>query len=340
VLTSSPSVVNGMVYIGSVAPGTREGGSLHAVDAQSGIEAWRLATALGDGIFTSPAIAAGMVVAGSYDGIVIAADVATGAERWQFQAESYFLSSPALVEGRAHLADGAGHLYALDAITGEEHWRAVVGESGDRALGTPAVARNVVYCVDAARRVGESTFLRAYDAATGEERWRFEAERELHLRATAVVAGDVVYVATRESLVLAVDLHSGEEIMRYDAGSATRTELAVVNGLIYVGTEDGDFHAIDLDTGERRWSRQLSDEAKPISPPTVADGIVYVGDTGGGMHALDAATGDERWSAGVGSLRSSPAVTGGVLYVGSNEGSLRAVGGDGAQSPIRTRAQN
>jgi outer membrane protein assembly factor BamB len=62
----------------------------------------------------------GMVVPGSYDGIVIAADVATGAERWRFQAESSFLNSPARVESRAHLADGAGHLYALDAITGEE----------------------------------------------------------------------------------------------------------------------------------------------------------------------------------------------------------------------------
>jgi outer membrane protein assembly factor BamB len=299
-----------------------------------------LATALGDGIFTSPAIAAGMVVAGSYDGIVIAADVATGAIRRQFQAESYFLSSPARVEGRVHLADGAGHLYAQDAINGEEQWRAVVGESGDRALGTTAVARNVVYCVDASRRVGESTLLRAYDAATAEERWRFEADQELHLRGTAVVAGDLIYVATRESLVLAVDLHSGEELMRYDAGSATRTELAVVNGLIYVGTEDGDLHAIDLDAGKERWSRQLSDEAAPISPPTVADGIVYVGDTGGGMHALDAATGDKRWSAGVGSLRSSPAVISGMPYVGGNEGSLRAVGGDGAQSLIRTRAQH
>ena len=50
VLTSSPSVVDGMVYIGSLAPGTREGGALHAVDAQTGIETWRLATAPGDGI--------------------------------------------------------------------------------------------------------------------------------------------------------------------------------------------------------------------------------------------------------------------------------------------------
>ncbi len=278
------------------------------------------------------AIDGGIAVAGSYDGIVIAAEVATGAERWRFQAENLFLSSPALVEGRAYLADSAGHLYALEANSGMEQWRVTVGEGEDRAFATPAVVGNVVYCVDASRRAGNSTVLHAYDAPTGEDRWRFEAERDVHLRGTPVVTGNVAYVATRESLVFAVNLRTGEEQGRFDVGSAPRTELAVVNGLMYVGTEDGGFLAIDLDTGERRWSSQLSEEAAPISPPTVAHGIVYAGYTAGGMHALDAATGDERWSARAGSMRSSPAVTGGVLYVGSNAGSLRAVVGDSAQS--------
>ena len=76
------------------------------------------------------AIDGGIAVAGSYDGIVIAAEVATGAERWRFQAENLFLSSPALVEGRAYLADSAGHLYALEANSGMEQWRVTVGEGG------------------------------------------------------------------------------------------------------------------------------------------------------------------------------------------------------------------
>jgi outer membrane protein assembly factor BamB len=92
----------------------------------------------------------------------------------------------------------------------------VVGESGDRALGTPAVARNVVYCVDASRRVGESTLLRAYDAATGEERWRFEAGQELHLRGTAVAAG---------------------------VGSL-RSSPAVIGGVLYVGSNEGSLRAV------------------------------------------------------------------------------------------------
>jgi eukaryotic-like serine/threonine-protein kinase len=327
VLSSSPSVIDTMVYIGSLAPGTREGGALHAVDGQTGIESWRLATAPGDGIFSSPAIDDGTVVAGSYDGIVIAADVSTGEEHWRFQAAGYFLSSPALVDGRAYLADGAGHLYALGADGGDELWRAEIGEGGDRAFATPAVVGKVVYCIDASRRAGDPSYLHAYDAATGEERWQFKPDRDVHLGGTAVVAGDVLYVATRESRVFAVDPLTGKEQEQYDVGGSRRTELAVVNGLLYVGTDDGVFHAVDLETGEERWSRQLSDEAVPISPPTVADGIVYAGDTAGGMHALDATTGDEQWSTQLGSVRSSPAVTGGVLYVGSNAGSLRAVGG-------------
>ena len=135
VISGSPSVVGGVVYIGSLGPGTIEGGFLHAVDAASGIEVWRLGTAPGDGIFTTPTVSDRVVIAGTYDGIVVAADPVTGTERWRFQAEAPFYASPALVDGIAYLADTGGHLYALDAESGAERWRVVVGSGFDHAFG-------------------------------------------------------------------------------------------------------------------------------------------------------------------------------------------------------------
>ena len=131
VLSSSPAVVDGLVYIGSVSPGTVAGGALHAVDA-SGVERWRLPTVPGDGVFSSAAVVDGVAVVGSYDGIVIAAAADSGEELWRFGAETSFYGSPAVVDGTVYLGDTGGHLYALGAADGEERWRFVSGDGFER----------------------------------------------------------------------------------------------------------------------------------------------------------------------------------------------------------------
>lgn len=331
VLSSSPAVVDGIIYIGSVSPGTVAGGALHAVD-ETGVERWRLSTALGDGIFSSPAVADGIAIAGSYDGIVVAAAADTGDERWRFQAETSFFGSPAVVDGTVYLGDTGGHLYALGAVDGEERWRFVVGEGFERAFSSPAVVDGIVYCVSGSRRVGEGALLHAVDAVAGEERWRYTPDNGTTLRATPVVAAGSVYVATRGNLLCAVDAASGEERERFDLGVATQTELAVVGGIAYLGTSDGELHALDVATGQRRWSRRLSSTGLR-SAPTVAAGVVYIGDDDGTIYAIDAHSGAQQWRARVGTLRSSPAVIAGVVYVGSNDGALRAIGAPGQRTP-------
>ena len=60
-ITSSPVFVGGVLYVGSAAPSTLAGGALHAVEASSGRELWRLSTGGGDAIFSSPAVFDGLV---------------------------------------------------------------------------------------------------------------------------------------------------------------------------------------------------------------------------------------------------------------------------------------
>jgi outer membrane protein assembly factor BamB len=326
-ISSSPVVVDGVVYVGSIDPGSLAGGALHAVEAATGIERWRLAPAPGDGIFATAAVGEGIVVTGTYDGTVVAADARTGEERWRVAAEATFYGSPALMAGIVYIADTNGHLHALDAASGAERWRVVVGRGFDRALTTPAVAGDTVWCVDASRRPGEPSWLHAWDAASGEERWRYGPDDGSVLRFLPVVAGGAVWVASRQPVLRAVDVASGEEVTRLDIGAITATELAVVSGAVVFGAEDGTLHAWDIASGRRAWSVTLTDGAALVAAPVVADGVVYAGDADGRMHAVDLAGGAERWRSRIGSLRSSPAVTGGALYVGSNNGALRAVAG-------------
>src|SRR5262249_5361865 len=157
-ISSSPAVVDGVVYVGSVSPVTRDGGALHAVDAATGEEIWRLPTVAGDGIFTGPAVAHGLVYAGSYDGIVVAAETATGVERWRFQTETGTYSSPAVVDGVVYLGDNAGYLYALDAATGSQRWRFAIDQGFEYYVtSSPAVVDGTVYVVFVALRAGRTS---------------------------------------------------------------------------------------------------------------------------------------------------------------------------------------
>ena len=65
---SSPTVVDGVVYVGS------DDGTLYALDAATGAERWRFAT--GDEVDSSPAVVDGVVFVGSEDGNVYALEAA------------------------------------------------------------------------------------------------------------------------------------------------------------------------------------------------------------------------------------------------------------------------
>lgn len=327
-ISSSPAVVDGVVYVGSVSPVVPEGGALHAVEAATGDELWRLPTLPGDGIFSSPAVAEGVVYAGSYDGLVIAAAAATGQERWRFTAGGPVISSPAVVDGVVYIGDDAGNFFALDAATGQQRWRFAVDKPFERSIDTPAaVVAGTVYVNSGRRRAGQHNWLHALDAATGKERWRFVAKEGGDVRGTPVVAAGIVYVVTTNGVLYAINARDGRERWHYASGADVPwAHPAVVDGTAYVATGTGVLHAIDARTGKRLWARSLTGGVMLVSSPTVADGTVYVGDANGTLYAIDSATGRERWHQAVGSFLSSPAIVGGLIYVGGDDGKLRAFG--------------
>jgi len=76
--SSSPAVVNGVVYIGS------DDGNVYALNAGTGTLLWKYAT--GNGVESSPTVANGVVYVGSapYNGSVYALNANTGAKLWSY----------------------------------------------------------------------------------------------------------------------------------------------------------------------------------------------------------------------------------------------------------------
>ena len=136
--------------------------------------AWKFKT---DGeVYSSPAVADGVVYVGSGDGRLYALDARTGKEKWSFNTGGAVLSSPAVADGVVYAGVsefGHDHLYALDARTGKEKWKWTFQNNGLLNNSSPAVVDGVVYV--GVIRLGPG-YLYALDARTGEEKWSFKTD--------------------------------------------------------------------------------------------------------------------------------------------------------------------
>jgi outer membrane protein assembly factor BamB len=276
VYTSSPAVVNGVVYFGS------GDGSVYAIEARRGVLLWKFAT--GGVVHASPAVVDGTVYVGSWDGRLYALDAVTGERKWAFEAgqdpaihnQVGFQSSPAVVGGTVYVGCRDGHVYALDAATGRKRWDYPTSKSW--VNGTPAVRDGLVYV-----GTSDSSRFMALDARTGRLRFNFDAKS--YVFTSAALAGRLVYFGTHAGFVYALDATTGALAWSFRTDGSKRDPMNVVND---DGSLDsaaftpvfGDFQDMYVD-----FYRFVSAGAI-FGSPTVDAGVLYVGSTDGTLYAL------------------------------------------------------
>ena len=114
---SSPAPVGGDIVFAAGFPQHR----VVRLDGATGAVVWQSAAVIDQPGNSSPAVAGGLVVVGSNGGHYFAFDAATGAARWDYQADGVVhLASPLIAGGRVYLAGGdhSDQVYAVDAATG------------------------------------------------------------------------------------------------------------------------------------------------------------------------------------------------------------------------------
>jgi len=310
-VSSSPAVVNGVVYVGS------DDTNMYALDSHTGAKLWSYHT--GGGVTSSPAVGNGMVYFGSWDNSVYALDARTGAPMWSYTTDDDVYSSPAVANGVVYVGSFDDNVYALDASTGALMWSY---KTGNGVASSPAVANGMVY-------VGAyDGNVYALDTSTGALLWSYKTLAGFFYSSPAVV-NRAVYVVEGLSYgnVYALNARTGTLLWRYQTGEWVNSSPAVANGVVYVVSGSGNVYALDARTGTLLWSYQTGYEV--LSSPAVANGVVYVGSgTGydGNIYALDASTGAKLWNYKAGGVKSSPAVANGVVYVGSDDGNVYAFG--------------
>jgi alcohol dehydrogenase (cytochrome c) len=163
------------------------------------------------------------------------------------------------------------------------------------------------------------------------------------LQATPIVIDGIAYYIAPNNNVFALNAATGEQIWHYQPDldpiveevfyvSASRG-VTVGHGNVYVGSLDGRFIALDQQTGEEKWSTQITDLEACYgclfsSPPQLAGDVLFGGTTGGDqptrgkIFAVNAITGKRMWTFEV--LKDDPK---------SWPGDSGKVGGSGAWMP-------
>ena len=132
-ILSSPTVTNGVVYIGS------QDAFLYALNATSGKRLWRYNT--GGKIFTSPKVVNGVVYAGVIGNVtattttsstndttqsssyILALNATNGSSLWQHSIVNYAGSQIAVHNGVIYVGSEDSFIYALSTKDGAEIWR-------------------------------------------------------------------------------------------------------------------------------------------------------------------------------------------------------------------------
>ena len=360
---SSPAVVDGVAYTGSTFVGAPHSylyafaaGGEGCSPAADCAPLWK--GEAGGPIVSSPAVAGGVVYAGSNDNSLYAFDAsgcgaAVCQPVWTAATMGPVQSSPAVAGGVVYVGSDVGGLYAFDAPGGAPLWR---GTTPAAVVSSPAVVGGLVYAVSS------NGWLSAFDAAgasncAGSPKvcnpvWT--AALGAPSDSSPAVAGGVVYV-TGGASVFAFDAagvtncggspKTCTPLWTAPTGGAMFSSPAVAGGVVYVGAYDKKLYAFDAGgvtgcsgvpkTCTPLWTGATLGEDGIISSPAVANGLVFIG-SGSYDHrvyAFDAAgttgcSGTPRtctplWTGDTpGGARSSPAVSGDSLYIGSDQAVL------------------
>ena len=316
-ISSTPAVVNGVVYVGS------EDHRLYAFDALTGQQKWMNATEAP--IYTAPAASNGLVYVGSDDGRLYAFDAATGREKWVDATQDGIDSSPVVADGVVYVGSDDGHVYAFNINGGILKWYTNIGGRSQLLFSSPAIANGLVYIGSADGN------LYALDATNGQPKWAVPTGCVGF--ASPAVANGLVYIGSRKDHKLHVfDATTGQTKWTAATIGEIDGSPAIANGLVYIGSSNFPgssdksqtlLYAFDATTGQQKWTSTIGPYVG--TDPIVANGLVYIGSEDGNLYAFDAFTGQRKWIEALGDrVTSSPSIANGWVYVGAHDQKLHA----------------
>jgi outer membrane protein assembly factor BamB len=212
-------------------------------------------------------------------------------QHWQAGKDKWHVDAPVAVAGDRVLAAstfldqeklGDRALYGLDAKTGKQLWRTPLKLN---PWGGPAVAGDTIIVSGSTigfypqQLKGAKGFVAAYDLQGGKEKWYKPITGGV--TSCAAIADGAAVVTATDGKVRAFELADGSRRWVYDAKAPLFAPPAIAGGTVYAGDLRGVVHAIALagaKQGEAIWKLDLATDAATKAPGTIYGGpVVHAG---------------------------------------------------------------
>lgn len=250
-----------------------------------------------------------------------------GSQVWRYpekvDAAKSFYAVPALASGQVVVGDYQNTLFSLDAATGVEKWN--FAEAKGRYIASPIVVGDKIIAPN-----GDGAVY-ALDL-TGKRLWKFIGKAGFWSGAVANKDKSIVYVASMDHSIYAINVSDGTQVWSVDVGSPMLAAPALAeDGALYIGTIGSQVVAVNSSSGAVNW--KFDAKGAVWSSPTIANGVLYFGDISGKVFAVNAKDGSLVWSNDApGPVYASPApIPSGLVFV-CETGDVFVVGYEGDRS--------
>lgn len=271
-----------------------------------------------------------MLAVGTDEGIVIALSQETGKELWRQPLSSQVTALSRASNGMIVVRSGDGYLYGMEAATGNIVWKLnrSVPALSLHTQSTPIVGRGVVMVgLDDGRLMmlsltdGAVVWEKAIAVPTG----RTELNRMVDIDGGIALIGSVVYVATYQGKVAAVDAAQGRLIWQHDA--STVNGLTIAGDVLFYTDENSAVWALDRRSGASLWKQEAL-KFRRLTAPVAFENTIVVADYEGYLHWLDPGSGKllARSKADSDGVLAAPVRRGAQLLVLSEGGGLSSWG--------------
>ena len=268
-------------------------GVVSRVGAAGGRRHWRFESGLQ--AIAGPGGNAELIVLSSRDGEVAAYRPRDdGLEPlWRTRVSSEIRAAPVVDRGQVFVRSVDGHLHSLSAADGSQQWMVAHRVPALSLTGNsePLVQGELVFAgFDDGKLV-------AVDRASGQTVWeatislprgRTEIERLVDVDGNFVIRDGVIYVATFQGRLAAVQAVSGD--LLWSRPFSSYQAIAIDDQAIFLASADSHIWAIDRRTGAAFWMQDVL-HARRITAPAIVGERLVVADLDGYVHWFDKTSG-------------------------------------------------
>lgn len=334
VYMTSPIVSQGAVYMASMDENAEGKAAIVSMDARTGSINWKYPVR--NSVKNTISASGGLLLAQDVEGYLYAIDAASGKLAWEKKLSTRPVV-PALIDGLVtsgevvYAGSGKG-LCAIDLKSGKELWR---NQSWGQHEGTTATLS-----VNNSILIGSAHWgaLYANDATNGKLLWSAEKDGIRHRSSSAVMQGNVCYLASDQSLFV-MDARTGQILIRKELPYSVNVASCplITEKEIIVGTATDGIVAFDRETLTEKWNFRTGPALIYTAPyfrnpsctvessPVLAGETVFFGASDGIVYALDREKGTLRWKHATGApVLGTVAISGNTLFVADFSGNVYA----------------